>query len=174
MCGMRSKQNSTALMMAPPLTKSRAPSSVAFGASEGVALQESYDTLDLEHVTRLIVNICWMTRSRLSNRPCCSERSAIASATLGTIRPPAQRHTLDAPIYRRDNPPSRIVIYGYESRLRRKSSAAFPTRWRLPRPPTKALNALQEGEKPIGAAVLTLDRGLSELRRAYTDLDLAI
>lgn len=37
-----------------------------------------------------------------------------------------------------------------------------------------ALNVLQEDDKPIGAAVLTLDRGLGELRRAYTEFDLAI
>lgn len=38
----------------------------------------------------------------------------------------------------------------------------------------EALNVLQEGDEPIGAAVLTLDRGLSELRSAYTELDFAI
>lgn len=37
-----------------------------------------------------------------------------------------------------------------------------------------ALNTLQEDGRPIGAAVVTLGRGLSELRRTYTDLDLAI
>lgn len=37
-----------------------------------------------------------------------------------------------------------------------------------------ALDALQENGKPIGGAVLTLDRGLAELRRTYTELDLAI
>lgn len=38
----------------------------------------------------------------------------------------------------------------------------------------EALDALQEGDKWIGGAVLTLDRGLQELRDAYTELDLAI
>ncbi len=38
----------------------------------------------------------------------------------------------------------------------------------------EALDGLQESGKPIGGAVLTLDRGLQELRRAYTELDLAI
>ncbi len=39
----------------------------------------------------------------------------------------------------------------------------------------EALVALQEEDgKWIGGAVLTLDRGLQELRRAYTELDLAI
>lgn len=37
-----------------------------------------------------------------------------------------------------------------------------------------ALNVLQEDGRPIGAAVVTLGRGLSELRRTYTELDLAI
>lgn len=37
-----------------------------------------------------------------------------------------------------------------------------------------ALNVLQENGKPIGGAVLTLERGLDELRRTYTELDLAI
>lgn len=37
-----------------------------------------------------------------------------------------------------------------------------------------ALNVLQEDGKPIGGAVLTLERGLDELRRTYTELDLAI
>lgn len=38
----------------------------------------------------------------------------------------------------------------------------------------EALNVLQEDGKPIGGAVLTLERGLQELQRAYTELDLAI
>lgn len=39
----------------------------------------------------------------------------------------------------------------------------------------EALKALQEKDgKWIGAAVLTLDHGLQELRHAYTELDLAI
>jgi hypothetical protein len=38
----------------------------------------------------------------------------------------------------------------------------------------EALNGLQENGKPIGGAVLTLERGLRELLRAYTELDLAI
>lgn len=37
-----------------------------------------------------------------------------------------------------------------------------------------ALETAQEDGTPIGAAVLTLERGLSELRRTYTELDLAI
>ena len=37
-----------------------------------------------------------------------------------------------------------------------------------------ALTVLQEDGKPIGGAVLTLERGLDELRRTYTELDLAI
>lgn len=37
-----------------------------------------------------------------------------------------------------------------------------------------ALDVLQENGKPIGGAVLTLERGLDELRRTYTELDLAI
>lgn len=37
-----------------------------------------------------------------------------------------------------------------------------------------ALEAAQEDGTPIAPAVLTLDRGLSELRRTYTELDVAI
>lgn len=84
-----------------------------------------------------------------------------------SVPPPAKSGTawkrMARSVSRADNKPDLDEILGHFCDALALAETAY-----------EALDTLQENGKPIGGAVLTLERGLDELRRAYTELDLAI
>ncbi len=94
-------------------------------------------------------------------------RPPISSATPPAPPAPAKsgdaRKRIARSVARTDNKPDLDEILGHYCDALAVAETAY-----------EALDSVQESDKPIGGAVLTLGRGLDELRRAYTELDLAI